>query len=350
MKVNIFKNIYSAFGVTLALLLGRRVGMRLLVAITCFSACKTNTTENTSTETKATVNVHVPTFNPDSAYQFVADQVAFGPRVPSTEAHKKCAQYFVNKLKSYGCTVIEQNFEAKTFDGKTHACKNIIASINPEATKRILLTAHWDSRPFADQDAKDKNKAIDGANDGGSGVAVLLEIARAIHADTAKAKVGIDILLLDAEDYGQPEGDTHPEMKDSWCLGSQYWAANKHVPNYQAYFGILLDMVGAKDAKFALEGTSKMMAGEVQKKVWAIAKGIGYGNTFIYQDVDPITDDHVYINRIAQIPTIDIIEYEPSDGSFFSKTWHTHNDNLENIDKNTLQAVGRTVLCAVYAE
>ncbi len=291
----------------------------------------------------------IPTFNPDTAYGYIAKQTEFGPRVPNTKAHVKCGDFLMASFAKYGVPVTEQIFETKAFDGKLLKLRNIIASINPKATKRIIVASHWDARPFADNEIKDKNKPIDGANDGASGVGVILELARLMHADTS-LKVGVDFILFDGEDYGQPENSGFPEMKDSWCLGSQYWSKKTHVPNYSAYYGILLDMVGGKGARFAKDATSFYFAPEVQKKIWQVAANSGYSATFIDQVTDELIDDHYYVNRDAKIPMVDIIEYEPSDGSYFSPTWHTHSDNISNIDKATLKIVGQTLVNAIYSE
>lgn len=290
-----------------------------------------------------------PAFNPDSAYHFIAAQTAFGPRVPNSKAHTKCGDYLVAKLEKYMDGVVEQSFEIESFDKKKLRLRNIVGSLNESATKRILIAAHWDSRPFADNDSKDRNSAIDGANDGASGVGVIIELARILSNDTS-VKVGVDFLLLDGEDYGQPENSGFPEKKDSWCLGSQYWATHPHRPNYTAYYGILMDMVGGANARFAMDGTSAQFAPEVQKKIWEVAAASGYAERFPQRKVEEIIDDHYYINKDAKIPMVDIIEWEPSDGTFFSPTWHTHQDDLAHIDKATLKAVGQTVLNAVYNE
>ena len=290
-----------------------------------------------------------PNFNADTAYGYVAAQTDFGPRVPNSLAHVRCGDFLVKNFKRYGLQVVEQTFERRAFDGKNLRLRNIVASINPTASKRIVIASHWDSRPFADNSKLNTNKPIDGANDGASGVGVILELARVLQHDTA-LKVGVDFILFDGEDYGQPENSGFPEMKDSWCLGSQYWAKNLHKPGYVAYYGILLDMVGGKNAKFAMDGTSAYYAPEVQKKIWNIAAQSGYQSFFIKQQSEEIIDDHFYVNRDAKIPMIDIIEWEPSDGSYFSPTWHTHDDNLANIDKNTLRAVGQTLLNILFNE
>lgn len=290
-----------------------------------------------------------PEFSSDSAYFYIEKQVSFGPRVPNTKEHAACAEWLKNKLASFnGWEVKLQEFKAKAFDDKILNGKNIIASFNKDTTKRILLFAHWDTRPFADQDSKDKNKPIPGANDGGSGVGVLLEIARQISL--TPINIGIDIILFDAEDYGQPDGTMMQRKPDTYCLGSQHWAKNPHVPGYRAYYGILLDMVGAKDATFTMEATSMYYASNVVEKVWAVAHKLGFGNYFLYKRTDGITDDHYYVNTITGIPSIDIIQHDPETSSNFGKYWHTHDDNMDVIDRNTLKAVGQTVLQVLYNE
>ena len=286
--------------------------------------------------------VQAPAFNQDSAYSYIEKQVSFGPRIPNTSPHIKCAAYLSTTLKNFNTIITEQNFEAKAYDGKMLHSKNIIASINPAATKRILLASHWDTRPWSDEDAKNPDKTFDGANDGASGVGILMEIARVINSSEKKPTVGIDIILFDSEDYGKSD------HQDSYCLGAQYWANNKHVPNYSAYYGILLDMAGSKDARFGKEGTSMDYAPSIVNKVWDQAATLGYNQYFVPQTTSGLTDDHLYVNRIAKIPTIDIIDY--SDNSGFGDYWHTQNDNMKVIDKNTLKAVGQTLLQVLYNE
>ncbi len=317
-----------------------------LFCVLCFVFFLSSCGDGTDSEKDSVVVdkpvVAAPAFNQDSAYTFIEKQVSFGPRIPNTTAQLQCAEYLVKKLKGFNAQVIEQNFEVKAFDGKMLRSKNIIASINPAVTKRILLGAHWDTRPWSDEDKKSPNKTFDGANDGGSGVGVLLEIARVIGSSEKKPAVGIDIILFDTEDYGKSE------HKDSYCLGSQYWAKNKHVANYSAYYGILLDMVGGKDAKFNKEGTSMEYAPSIVNKVWDQAAALGFNQYFIHQPAAALTDDHFYVNEFGKIPMIDIIEY--SNGKGFADSWHTQNDNMKVIDKNTLKAVGQTLLQVVYNE
>ncbi len=290
-----------------------------------------------------------PTFNADSAYSFIQKQVDFGPRVPETSGHAATKAWLIQKLESYNFSVQTQDFEAKTYDGLTWDLTNIIASYNPQASKRILLAAHWDTRRIADKDTDRIDQPIEGANDGGSGVAVLLEIARTIAFQELKPDVGVDLILFDGEDDGEPELATVRDNSQIWwCLGSQFWAKNKHQPNYSAYYGILVDLVGGKGAKFYREGYSRKYASGILKKVWDNAAQIGHGDFFISKDAPEILDDHVFVNVNAGIPMIDIIEFSPDFG--FGHYHHTHADNMELIDRRTLQAVGETVLFTLYQE
>lgn len=302
-----------------------------------------------SPEEAVIAQVSMPEFNADSAYAFVAKQVSFGPRVPGSPAHEECAQWLATKLQEYTPEVTVQKFQAKAYNNKVLNGKNIIASFGSEKTARILLCAHWDSRPFADHDPNpdNHNKPIDGANDGASGVGVLIEIARLLHLQNSK--VGIDIIFFDLEDYGEPQ-NTQSAKEDNWALGSQYWSKNPHIPGYKARFGVLLDMVGAADAIFTMEGTSMYYAPDIMQKVWKIAHNLGYKQYFSEQKTGAITDDHLYINRNAGIPTIDIIHYHPENRNGFFEHWHTVNDNLSVIDKNTLKVVGHTVASLIYNE
>ncbi len=299
--------------------------------------------------------VEVPVFSADSAYNFVEKQVNFGPRVPNSKAHRITGDYLVKKLKSYGAEVTEQRFEATTFDNETLYLRNIIAGFFPEKQKRILLAAHWDTRPFADKDEDEarRNEPIDGANDGASGVAVLLEIGRKLHENPEKPEVGVDIIFFDGEDWGElnsgPRKRTPQGLDSWWCLGSQYWSKNKHLPNYSAYYGILVDMVGARNAQFHVEGLSSNYAGKVVKKIWNWGNALGYSHLFVYDKKPAITDDHKYVNEIARIPMVNIVHYDQEYG-YFGDFHHSHKDNLELIDKNVLKGVGETLLYVIYHE
>ena len=301
-------------------------------------------------EVKPAVAIASPTFDADSAYAYVDRQVAFGPRIPNTQGHKDCGNYLATELERFGAKVYQQEATLKAYDGTPLECRNIIGSFNPDKEKRILLFAHWDTRPYSDEDPDPANlhKPIDGADDGGSGVGALLEIARQIGMKAPN--VGVDIIFFDAEDYGTPhfaeEKYHYPE--DDWCLGTQFWAKNPHVPNYKADFGILLDMVGAKDAVFYKEQASMRYAARYVDEVWNTARNLGYGKYFINGDGGEIVDDHIYVISGRGIPCLDIINYDPKSNKGFRDHWHTQNDNMKNIDRNVLKAVGQTVLEVVY--
>lgn len=293
-----------------------------------------------------------PEFNADSAYAFCEKQCEFGPRTMNSEAHDKCGEWIVGKFKQYGCSVIEQKADLKAFDGTVLKSNNIIASYKPQLTTRILLCAHWDSRPWADNDPDSTNwqKPVMAANDGASGIALMLEVARLLQkADSLK--VGVDFVCFDAEDWGAPQWSNVDDSNDSWALGAQYWAAHPHKPNYEARFGILVDMVGGTGARFYQEGMSKEFAQQIVDKVWAAAQTAGYGSTFPKEQGGYVTDDHIPVNQTAKIPTVDIIPYYPNcQQSSFGPTWHTVSDTMDNIDKNTLKAVGQTVIQVLFSE
>ena len=322
-----------------------------LVATFLFTACNQGSkTQRTSKKTSGNKTVVVHKINADSAYFFVEKQVSFGPRVPGTEAHAACAAWLVEKLKLYSDTVIVQSFKARTYDNVTRKGKNIIASFNPGETKRILLMSHWDSRPFADHDPDEANHnaPIDGANDGASGVGILLEMARQFSAH--KPSVGIDIVLFDLEDWGPPT-QMNLYKDELWGLGSQHWSKQPHVFGYEASFGILFDMVGAENPTFRKEYFSKQYARYILDLVWTTAADLGFADFFLNEDGPAINDDHVFVNRIAKIPAIDIIHLEPKNSpTSFYKYWHTLGDNMEHISKESLGMVGQVVITVVYNE
>lgn len=308
------------------------------------------------TEEVAKVNPVGPSFNADSAYAFTKAQCDFGPRDMNSRGHDLCGEWIISKFKEYGCKVTTQTATLAGYDGTKLRSRNFMASINPEATTRILLCAHWDSRPWADNDPDSANwrKPILAANDAASGVAVMLELARIIgKSKDEKAfnkQLGIDFVCFDAEDWGTPQWADVADNADSWALGAQYWS--KNLPQgYEARYGILLDMVGGVGAKFYREGMSMQYAPEIVKKVWRAAREVGFGSYFPKEDGGVITDDHVPVNQFAKIPTIDIIPYYADcQQSSFGPTWHTLADNMENIDKNTLKAVGQTLVQVIYKE
>ena len=294
----------------------------------------------------------VPIFDADSAYSFVARQVAFGPRVPGTVTHRKCSDYLVGKLKAYGAEVLVQEVGLKAYNGDTFIARNIIAQFQPEKEERVMLCAHWDSRPWADSDPDKANhyKPVPGANDGGSGVGVLLEVARQLSMNPTT--VGVDIILFDAEDYGIHENDAekYASVRNSWALGSQYWSYFPHAPGYSPRYGILLDIVGAPNSVFHHEYFSMHYAENIVRKVWLWADKAGYSAYFVNEEGGAITDDHLYVNSTAGIPCIDIINYDPESPNGFGAHHHTLKDDMDWIDAKTLKAVGQTVLTVIYNE
>lgn len=288
-------------------------------------------------------------FDSDSAFSFVEAQVNFGPRVPGTQSHVQCGDYIIDKLKSYNAdTIIVQSFDTQNFKGDAMPLRNIMGRYDMQNPNRVLLVAHWDTRPWADNDRQftNRNTPVPGANDGGSGVAVLLEIARLLN--DSLPNVGVDLLFVDGEDSGRSEGFGNND--DTWCLGTQYWI--NHMP-YAAdalpRYGILLDMVGGLNAIFYREYVSERNAPDINDKVWAVAKAAGYGDRFQNAVRGGVIDDHVFINRVG-IPCIDIIECGHPETGTFSPHWHTLEDNLNNINLTSLKAVGQTVLNTLFIE
>jgi len=322
----------------------------LLCIVSCLLACgnlKKQTQVNSGTMTPVG-----PAFHPDSAFLFCQQQCDFGPRIMNSAAHDHCGEWIIRKFEQYGMTVNTQRATLKGYDGTPLQSTNIIASYQPELTTRILLCAHWDSRPWADNDPDEANhrKPVLAANDGASGVAVMLEIARLLQ-QTDSLKVGVDFICFDAEDWGTPQWADEDDSSDTWALGAQYWARNPHQDKYEARFGILLDMVGGEGAQFYKEGGSKQYAPAIVEKVWQAAQVVGYGSFFPPKDGGYITDDHLPVNQYAKIPTIDIVPYYPEcTQSSFGPTWHTVNDDMSHISKTTLQAVGQTVIQVLFSE
>ncbi len=317
--------------------LGLSSMLGLMTACGSSSQSSEQSSENQTTETINKPKFQAVSFDADSAFRFINDQVAFGCRVPNTPEHKACGDWIIAKLRSWGYDITEQSFQGTDYHGKTITGRNIIASLNPKAEKRVLLLAHYDTRAVADHDASivNKTKPILGADDGASGVAVLMELAR--QAQKRKSTLGLDFLFVDMEDGGQSGSD------DGWCQGSQYWAETPHIQNYQAKFAILLDMVGARDAKFCWEAYSKAYAAPYLYTIWDTAAKLGWGAYFVNKDGSALVDDHVPIIKERKIPALDIVNYDNNRENGFGEHWHTQGDNLNIISKETLRAVGETV-------
>lgn len=320
----------------------------LLVAVLACSSNKRSVGE--TDEKRPATQVQVPAFQADSAYRYIETQAAFGPRVPNTAAHRACGDYLASQLERFGAKVYNQYADLMAYDNTLLKARNIIGAYLPESRKRVMLCAHWDSRPYADYDPDPKkhHTPILGVNDGASGVGVLLEVARQLQQQAPS--IGIDIIFFDAEDYGTPTFYKGPYKEDTWCLGSQYWGRMPHVDNYNARFGILLDMVGGRGATFYQELFTKRTASKEMKKIWETAHRLGYGAFFPKKEGTEVTDDHVYVFNLRQIPCVDIINYDPKGDTGFGDFWHTTSDTMEQIDRATLQAVGQTLLQVIYNE
>ena len=337
-----------------------RLPLAALAGLVLLTGCpdkKATETAESSVPAAAPALPKAPVFNADSAYAFTAKQVAFGPRVPNSKAHIATGNWLVAKLKSYKLKVMEQPFEAMTFDGTNIHARNIIAQYQPQAVRRVAIFGHWDTRPFADgdPDPKKRNKPMDGASDGASAVAVALEMARILSQlpEAQAPAVGVDFIFFDAEDWGYDEtsqkglkNQLEGGSTDSWCLGSQYWGTHLLPANYKAEYGVLLDMVGAKNGKFTREETSRTSAAFALDKIWSVAAQLGYSDYFQYENTGGITDDHVYTNK-AGIPTIDIYHYD-SPTNFFPPYHHATSDNMSIIDRKTLKAVGQTMTQVLF--
>ena len=311
-----------------------------------------NLRKQTATSDSVAAQPVGPAFSADSAYQFCQRQCDFGPRTMNSEAHDLCGQWIAAQFARYGLTVTEQKATLRGYDGTPLKSTNIIASYKPGQNDRILVCAHWDSRPWADNDPDEANhrKPVMAANDGASGVAVMLELARLLSIDSLQ--LGIDFVCFDAEDWGIPQWSDAPDSGDSWALGAQHWASNIDRKTAKTYrFGILLDMVGGQGAQFYQEGMSVQYASSVVDKVWNAAHVIGFGSMFPRQIGGGITDDHIPVNKVAKIPCIDVIPYYPDcEQSSFGPTWHTIHDDMDHIEKTTLQAVGQTIVQVLFSE
>ncbi|MEJ5304642.1 MAG: M28 family peptidase [Ignavibacteria bacterium] len=288
-------------------------------------------------------NRTIPNFDENLTYEYILKQLSFGPRNPNSSGHKLAKEFLFNELKKFADTVYFQNFNYPGYDGEILNCSNIIASFRPESKIRILLCAHWDTRPRSDEDKnpENQNKPILGANDGASGVAVLLSLAKILSEH--KPEFGIDIVLFDAEDYGRKNDLMN------YSLGSKYFIQNK--PTYiNPQFGILLDMVGDKEAVFKKEPNSYQFAPDVVDKVWRLASELNL-KSFSNEFSNPIYDDHIPLGEMG-MKIIDIIDADligADSPNPRRNYWHTQNDTIENISKETLKEVGKLITTLIYS-
>lgn len=308
----------------------------LVMSVFLLFACKNEPPKKSPTPT---VRVKVPKFNQDNAFQLIEEQLAFGHRYPGSEGHKNLTEWIQKKLSERGATVSTQEFKSNFLGKRNVPSMNIIGAFNPQNKDRILLCAHFDSRLIAEKDIERQDEPIPGADDGASGVAVLLEIGRLIQENGID--FGVDLVFFDAEDQGQNQ--------QGWCQGSQYWSKRALSDGYSAKYGILLDMVGAIGARFPKEYHSQRYAKAFHDKVWKLAMGMGYSDVFDDVPAGGIEDDHYYVNQITGIPTIDIINIRPGTGpKTFGDYHHTHKDDIGIISKRTLKASGQVVTAVIY--
>ena len=326
---------------------------QLLYIALCLVLCSCQTkTKTTSADVRCA-------FSADSAYTYIAQQLAFGARVPGTDAHEACGDWLVSELARHGAQVKSQYGTMTNYAGRPQAIRNIVALLEGNTTHAILLCAHWDCRPWSDEEELYENRfePVMGANDGASGVGVILEMVRQLSLRKLRGEFvpSVQVVFFDCEDMGTPAHFTGSQRDHTWCLGSQLWAKEYKQSNVECQmstvkcqYGVLLDMVGDPSATFPREYFSMQYAGSYVERLWREASKLGYGRYFVQQATYyPITDDHYYVNTIAGIPCLDIIDYKMNTETGFAHWWHTQHDDIQNINKQTLQAVGETVLTTI---
>jgi len=276
-------------------------------------------------------------FNGETALTYAKAQLDFGTRVPNSLGAQRAGDWIVAQMKSRADTVIEQKFDHVTVKGDTLHLRNILARIHPAATQRVLYLTHWDTRPLSDgaKDPAQRNMPMPGANDGASGVALFVALGDALKK--TPATVGVDLLFVDGEDYGD-----FGTMKDV-LLGSTYFASHLPSPNYKPLYGVLWDMIGDKDLDIYQEPISLQRAPEVVSLVWNEAETLGYSRYFIASPANSgVTDDHVPLLD-AGIHTIDVID--------FDYPWHhTPQDTFDKISAHSLQVVGDVATALVTSK
>ena len=302
----------------------RRTSYGALVAL---AACQARAGNGGDAEQSGSAEFKGPT-----AFGYVEKQLSFGPRIPNTPGHVQMGDWLLSELRTRADTVIVQSFQQRTSKGETLRLRNFFARFRPQATDRILFLAHWDTRPFADKSANlgQQRLPVPGANDGASGVAVLLGVADALKAKPAS--IGVDLLFVDGEDYGDFSDSTET------LLGSRYFA--KHLPpGYTTLFAVLFDMVGDRDLQILQEGFSVQNAPEVVQRVWETADRLGYGRVFVKRVGEALTDDHVPLQQ-AGLRAIDIIDFD-------FPYHHTTEDTIDKISAESLQIVGDVAVALI---
>lgn len=274
-------------------------------------------------------------FDGPGAFSYIQTQVGFGPRIPGSEAHRRMGDWLDSLLRQRADTVIVQSWPHATAKGDTLPLRNFIARFNPSAEKRLLLLAHWDSRPTADGPrSRDSTKPVQGANDGASGVAVLLGVADVLKRSPPVA--GVDLLFVDGEDYGDFTKDSADVL-----IGSRYYGAHQ-LPGPRPLYAVLFDLVADKDLQVYQEGNSLIGAPEVVGLVWDTAKELGYGGYFIASPRHTLIDDHLQLQK-AGIRAIDVVDFD-------YPAWHTPDDTIDKVSAASLQIVGDVAVALVRRE
>ncbi len=282
-------------------------------------------------------------FNADSAYAYTKTQVAFGPRVPGTPGAVKAGDWIVSMMRQRADTVVEQRWMHHTAKGDSVPMRNILARWKPAATQRILYITHWDTRPVADSDPVLGNRTtpILGANDGAAGVGLFVALGDALKK--LPPNVGVDLLFVDGEDYGETFAEPYTDV----LIGSQYFANNLPSPGYMPIYGILWDMIGDEHLNILQEAKSLSIAPEVVNRVWAKAAEFGYTKAFIPQAGQDVTDDHVpFINKGMHVIDVIDIDYGPLDANGVANPsyHHTLQDTMDHVSAKSLQIVGDVAL------
>jgi glutaminyl-peptide cyclotransferase len=326
---------HAAAGMPFMLLMRRLLTMLLVLGATgaAAAACSAQPRRMQAGYAVVVDPSRVPPFSAESAHALLRRQVEFGPRYAGTAGHAAQLAWMLDYLGERADTVSTQVFEHTTADGVVLRMTNVLARFRPELRRRILLVAHWDTRPTADMDRERPGEPIAGANDGASGTAVLLELADVLSRHPSP--VGVDLLLVDGEDYGPGE--------DHMYLGATHFAANQ-PPGHAPLYGIVVDMVGDRTPLFPMEGNSIDMAPEVVDRVWGVAEQLGLGHAFPRRNGGWVTDDHIPLNR-GGIRTINIIDFDYGPGNSF---WHTHQDTVENTAPDGLGYVGSVLAALIY--
>ena len=283
-------------------------------------------------------------FKGKDALYYAATQVGFGPRIPGTPAAKKAGDWIVDQMRQRADTVIVQEWRHVTQQGDTLPLRNILARFNPAARERILYVAHWDTRPTADSDPVLGKRAssFDGANDGASGVGLLVAIGDLLK--TTPPTTGVDLLFVDGEDWGDFTGYEDGEAPDV-LIGSTYFAKNLPDSGYQPIFGVVFDMIGDANLDIQQEGHSVSRAPEVVTRVWQLARELGYSKYFIDSNYGPITDDHLPMLN-AGLRVIDVIDinYRSPDQVNYH---HTSHDTMDKLNLKSLQVVGDVAIALI---